>query len=252
MRPSSRMPAFRTTGRGGGVAMRIIVTGGNGKLGRAVVAHLKEHGHDVFVFDKLARPRARLLHRRPHRLRPGARRGARHRGEPRRRRRAGAPRRDPGARHRARRRRRSTTTCPRPTTSSGRAPGRHQEDRLRVERDRARPAVRRRPALHPGRRGVPRPPREHVLARSSTSRRRWRRSSCRWDPELSIIGLRFSNVMEPGRLRRVPVVRRRPDAAQVEPLGLHRRPRRRPGRARRRSRMRGPGFEASSSRTPTR
>ena len=29
--------------------MRIIVTGGNGKLGRAVVAHLKEHGHDVFV-----------------------------------------------------------------------------------------------------------------------------------------------------------------------------------------------------------
>jgi nucleoside-diphosphate-sugar epimerase len=34
--------------------MRIIVTGGNGKLGRAVVAHLKETGHDVFVFDRVA------------------------------------------------------------------------------------------------------------------------------------------------------------------------------------------------------
>ena len=52
----------------------------------------------------------------------------------------------------------------------------------------------------------------------------------RWDPELSISALRFSNVMDPERLCRVPVVRRRPDAAQMEPLGLHRRPRRRPGR----------------------
>ena len=34
--------------------MRVIVTGGNGKLGRAVVAHLKETGHDVFVFDRVA------------------------------------------------------------------------------------------------------------------------------------------------------------------------------------------------------
>ena len=32
---------------------------------------------------------------------------------------------------------------------------------------------------------------------------------CRWDPDLTMIGLRFSNVMEPGRLRRVPVLRRR-------------------------------------------
>src|SRR5579875_2477441 len=34
--------------------MRIIVTGGNGKLGRAVVAHLKDSGNDVFVFDRVA------------------------------------------------------------------------------------------------------------------------------------------------------------------------------------------------------
>jgi UDP-glucose 4-epimerase len=34
--------------------MRIIVTGGNGKLGRAVVTHLKDSGHEVFVFDRIA------------------------------------------------------------------------------------------------------------------------------------------------------------------------------------------------------
>jgi nucleoside-diphosphate-sugar epimerase len=34
--------------------MRIVVTGGNGKLGRNVVAHLKEVGHEVLVFDRVA------------------------------------------------------------------------------------------------------------------------------------------------------------------------------------------------------
>jgi nucleoside-diphosphate-sugar epimerase len=37
-----------------GVRMRIVVTGGNGKLGRAVVAHLKDLGNEVFVFDRVA------------------------------------------------------------------------------------------------------------------------------------------------------------------------------------------------------
>ena len=46
----------------------------------------------------------------------------------------------------------------------------------------------------------------------------------RWNPELSITALRFSNVMDPADYDRIPVVRRRRDRPQVEPLGLHRRP----------------------------
>jgi nucleoside-diphosphate-sugar epimerase len=34
--------------------MRIAVTGGSGKLGRAVVAHLREQGHEVLVLDREA------------------------------------------------------------------------------------------------------------------------------------------------------------------------------------------------------
>jgi UDP-glucose 4-epimerase len=34
--------------------VRIIVTGGSGKLGRTVVSHLKDVGHEVFVFDRVA------------------------------------------------------------------------------------------------------------------------------------------------------------------------------------------------------
>jgi nucleoside-diphosphate-sugar epimerase len=34
--------------------VRIIVTGGSGKLGRTVVRHLKDVGHEVFVFDRVA------------------------------------------------------------------------------------------------------------------------------------------------------------------------------------------------------
>ena len=34
--------------------MKIAVTGGSGKLGRAVVAHLRENGHEVLVIDRVA------------------------------------------------------------------------------------------------------------------------------------------------------------------------------------------------------
>ncbi|WP_199513469.1 NAD-dependent epimerase/dehydratase family protein [Nucisporomicrobium flavum] len=35
---------------------RVVVTGGNGKLGRAVVAHLGEHGYEVVNLDRTGRP----------------------------------------------------------------------------------------------------------------------------------------------------------------------------------------------------
>ena len=69
--------------------------------------------------------------------------------------------------------------------------------RLRVERDRARPAVRRAAAVHPGRRGVPGRGPSRSTRSSSTSRSSWRSSSCGGIPSSSITALRFSNVMVP-------------------------------------------------------
>ncbi len=53
---------------------------------------------------------------------------------------------------------------------------------------------------------------------------------CRWDPELKMIGLRFSNVIDTNEYGTFPVLRRRSGLAEMESLVLHRRPRRRPGR----------------------
>ncbi len=55
------------------------------------------------------------------------------------------------------------------------------------------------------------------------------RQLCRWHPDLAMTGLRFSNVMYPEDYEKFPGVRRRSTAAQMEPVGLHRRPRRRAG-----------------------
>ena len=46
---------------------------------------------------------------------------------------------------------------------------------------------------------------------------------------LPFAGLRISNIMEPARVRQVPHLLGRPGPPQVEPVGLRRRPRRRPG-----------------------
>ena len=84
--------------------MKIAVTGGSGKVGRAVVRDLLEHGHDVLNVDRVAPDPATLgagavPARRPHRLRRGARGCERRRGAAGRR--GGrAPRRDPVARPR--------------------------------------------------------------------------------------------------------------------------------------------------------
>ena len=59
-------------------------------------------------------------------------------------------------------------------------------------------------------------------------KKRWPFQLCRWNPELKMIGLRFSNVMEPADYARFPSFEDDP-GSEVEPVGLHRRPRRRPG-----------------------
>ena len=46
---------------------------------------------------------------------------------------------------------------------------------------------------------------------------------CRWHPALSVTALRFSNVMDVEDYAALPVVRRRPGPAPLEPVGLHRR-----------------------------
>ena len=52
---------------------------------------------------------------------------------------------------------------------------------------------------------------------------------CRWDPEQKMIGLRFSNVMAEADYAEFPSFESGSRVAQVEPVVLHRRPRRRPG-----------------------
>jgi len=49
---------------------------------------------------------------------------------------------------------------------------------------------------------------------------------CRWETELKMVGLRFSNVMEPHDTPQFPGFDAGPVGAQLEPLGLNRRPRR--------------------------
>ena len=73
----------------------------------------------------------------------------------------------------------------------------------------------------------------------------------RWNPELSITALRFSNVMDPADYEAFPSFDADADAAQVEPLGLHRRPRRRAGGGARARRRAARDSSASSSRRPT-
>ena len=65
----------------------------------------------------------------------------------------------------------------------------------------------------------------------------------RWHPDLSITALRFSNVMNPEDYAAFASLRRRRDAAQVEPLGLHRRAETAPRRSSGRSRSPPPGFD---------
>ena len=58
-------------------------------------------------------------------------------------------------------------------------------------------------ALCPGRRGIPGRP-ESAYSLSKLMGEEMAKQFCRWDPELKMIGLRFSNVMEPADYKRFP------------------------------------------------
>ena len=50
------------------------------------------------------------------------------------------------------------------------------------------------------------------------------RQYCRWNPDQKMIGLRFSNVIEPSEYAAFPSFEEDPSSREVEPVVLHRHP----------------------------
>ena len=120
-----------------------------------------------------------------------------------------------------------------------------------VERDGARPALRHPAAVRPGRRGVRRPARVGVLPRQAPRGGDGGRA-VPLAPRPHDLGAALLQRHGRRGLRRVPLLRRRPRAAPLEPLGLHRRARRRPGGREGARADRARASTASSSPRPTR
>ena len=103
-----------------------------------------------------------------------------------------------------------------------------KKDCLRVQRDGAGTAVRRRSSLYTGGRGIPGPAGKHLLPGEAPGGADGHPAH----PLGSGAEHHRPALLErdgPGGLRGIPRLRRRRQAAQVEPLGLHRRPGRRAG-----------------------
>ena len=228
---------------------RIAVTGGSGKLGRAVIADLTAHGNEVVNLD-VAAPAPRPQDR-PDRLRADRRGAHRHRRPLRQDRRGGAPGGDPGARAHPERgdvppqHHRDLQRLLR------RAAGRHHQRRVGVQRDRARAAVPHAAAVHPGRRGVSGPARVDVLAGQAPRGADGRAVlpvATRAEDDRAALLQRDG----PRGLRRVPGFRRRPARGAAGTCGATSTP----ATARRRSggrwRTRRRAWRSSSSPTPTR
>ena len=222
--------------------MRVVVTGGSGKLGVAVVQELVDHGYDVVNVDRAPARRSEMpVHLRgSDRLRPGRRGDVQvstvdttsvdavvHL--------AAIP--GPGVASKRRYlREQHHGDIQRISRGSG---SRHIEYRVGFQRDAARLAVRLgTTALHPGRRGVPGSSGD-VLRAGQASRRTDGRAAVPAGPAAEDDRPAILQRDDAGRLRRLPVIQRRSAAAVLEPVVLHRPPGRRSGgpqgaRARRR------------------
>ena len=126
--------------------------------------------------------------------------------------------------------------------------GRGEEHRVGIERDGARAAVRHPAALRPGRRGVPAAARVDVFAGQDPGRDNGR-AVVPLGPGAEDDRAAVLQRDGPADYAAISVLRRRRELAEVEPLGLHRRPRRcaggPPG-----ARV-GPDRDARSSSSPT-
>ena len=233
--------------------MQVVVTGGSGKLGRAVIDELIAHGYDVANVD-VAPPREQrssftridltdfgqmveAFSRIDRPVRP-CRCGRPSRGDPR--------AWQCGERGDLREQRGRDVQRLRRGAS-----GRHPKRGVGLERDGPRPSVRRAAALPAGRRGRPVAARDHLLAGQGAGRGD--------GPAVLPMGPGAEDDRPPllerdgaGRLRAVPGLERRPGDPEVEPVELHRRPGRGAGRPTG-ARARCPrAWTCSSSRTRTR
>ena len=236
--------------------MRIAVTGGSGKAGRAIVRDLLAHGHEVLNVDRVrvagvvfAGLACAVPRRRPDRLRTDAR------GPEWRRAVAGNRGGRPSRGHSVARARDSRHRLPHEHDLDAhrvlgcRAP-RSSPRGLGLERDDARAPVRRAAPLRPGRRGASAA--AGVVVRALEGARRGDGPPVQ---SLERHHLRRPPLVErdgASRLRAVPIVLGRSAAPQVEPLELRRREPRRPTACGGRSPRTFAGPTRSSSPRPTR
>ena len=211
--------------------MTIAVTGGTASWAEASIAWLRDAGYEVVNLDRAARAGRLRAPGRVHRDRPH-RRGSGHR-------RAGRRRR---ALRPARRRSCTSAAIPAPGLSEQRRdlPQQHARHVQRASRAPARLGIKRiihassetvlglpfdvPPPYIPVDEEYPARPELHLFAGQAPRRDSWRSQLVPLGPRARVSpALRFSNVMDPAGLRGIPGLRRRPDAAQMESVGLHRR-----------------------------
>ena len=220
----------------------VAVTGASGKLGRHVVRDLHEHGYRVVALDRVPDPGSPAPSVGPggvHRPRPGAR--GLHGG--------GRPTRRPWTPSCIWRRSRRPGLATNATTfannitasynvfAAARSAGIRNVVWASSETVLGLPFDTPPPYIPVDEEYPPRPESTYSLVK--TLEEEMARHFCRWVPDLKMIALRFSNVMDPEDYAAFRRVRRRPGPAALEPVGLHRRAGRGAGRTPRAGARRG-------------